>query len=292
MPRPSAAVGRFAPAKLNLYLHVLGRRADGYHDIDSLVVGLDAGDRLTIAPAADLRLEVSGPFAANLGAPRDNLVMAAARGLREACGTNAGAMIHLEKRLPVAAGLGGGSADAAAALSGLVAWWACRPEPGALDRLARSLGTDVPICLFGAPAVVAGIGERITSAPAPPGLHVVLAWPAVALATAEVFGAHRATGRADPIPSCGYADATSFVRELSRRRNDLEPTACALCPAIDDALALLGAAEGCVLARMSGSGACCFGLFQSAEAASTAAARIGARRSDWWVAVTRFRGES
>lgn len=292
MRQSSAALWRLAPAKVNLYLHVLGRRADGYHDLDSLVVGLDIGDQLTIAPAADLRLQVSGPFAANLGPAHDNLVMAAARGLRAVCDTTLGAAIHLEKRLPVAAGLGGGSADAAAALSGLMALWDRQPEPAALDRLARSLGADVPVCLFGAPAVVGGIGERITPTPSLPNLHVVLAWPAPALATADVFAAHRATGEADPILSRAYADVAGFVGELRYRRNDLEPTARALCPAIGDALALLAAAEGCVLARMSGSGACCFGLFASTETAAAAALRIGALRSAWWVVAARFLGGS
>ena len=189
---PSWATGRIAepaPAKVNLYLHVLGRRADGYHLLDSLVVFADEGDRIEVAPADDLRLTVSGPFAADVPAGADNLVLRAARALAAAAHRPPAAAIRLEKRLPVASGVGGGSADAAAVLRALVRLWDIAITDDALAGLALSLGADVPMCLHGWPMFVGGIGEEIEPAPPLPGCGLVLVNPRVLLPTPQVFKA-------------------------------------------------------------------------------------------------------
>ena len=179
-----------APAKINLYLHVTGRRADGYHELDSLVVFADLGDTVTVAPDHGLRLTIDGPFASALPAGGDNLVLRAARALADAAGVEAKAAIGLTKRLPVAAGLGGGSADAAAALGALAALWGIEAGSEMLEDFARGLGADVPACLGGRPAFVGGIGEALSPAPPLPPAWVVLANCGRALSTAAVFAAY------------------------------------------------------------------------------------------------------
>ena len=275
-----------ARAKLNLYLHVLGRRADGYHVLDSLVVFADMGDEVCVRPADALSFAIDGPFAAALrGAPpEDNLVWRAAARLAEAAGVPARARIELTKNLPVASGIGGGSADAAAALRLLSALWRARVDDGALSRLAFSLGADVPMCLAGIPAFAGGAGEALEPAPALPSVHAVLVNCGVAVATKDVFarrtGAYSQAARFAEAP----ADANMFVRILDARRNDLEAPARAIAPAIGQTIAALERAQGCLLARMSGSGATCFGLFADEGAAREAAARIGRDNPGWWSA--------
>ncbi|MBM3540766.1 MAG: 4-(cytidine 5'-diphospho)-2-C-methyl-D-erythritol kinase [Alphaproteobacteria bacterium] len=274
-----------ARAKLNLYLHVLGRRADGYHVLDSLVVFADMGDEMRVRPADALSVAIDGPFAAALqGAPpEDNLVWRAAVRLAEAAGVPVRARIELTKNLPVASGIGGGSADAAAALRLLSALWGARADDGALQRLAFSLGADVPMCLAGVPAFAGGAGERLDPAPALPPVHAVLVNCGVAVATKDVF-ARRAGAYSEPARFAeAPADADAFARILAARRNDLEAPARAIAPAIGQTIAALERAHGCLLARMSGSGATCFGLFADEAAARVAAARIGADNPEWWV---------
>ena len=285
MARADATRSRVtAPAKLNLYLHVTGRRDDGYHLLDSLVVFAGACDVLSFAPADDLSLTVGGPFAGALADQDDNLVLRAARLLAERGGVAARAAIHLEKRLPVAAGLGGGSADAAAALVGLTALWELSPDAGELAAMALALGADVPACLAGQAAFVGGIGESLEPPPALPETHVALVNPGVGLATAAVFeareGPYSGAARFHEAP----ADAIALAGLLARRGNDLEDPARRLCPAVATALEALGAEPGCLLARMSGSGATCFGLFADGGAAAAAVSHIAAERPDWWVA--------
>jgi len=279
-----APVRAAAPAKVNLYLHVLGRRADGFHLLDSLVVFAGIGDEVSCEPAADLTLRVEGRFAAALGHTTDNLVLRAARLLQAATGSGKGAALVLRKNLPVAAGLGGGSADAAAALGALSRLWGVELGEERLARLGLEMGADVPVCLAGRPCFVGGIGDALEPAPALPAAHLVLANPGVALATATVFAA-RAGAYSEPArwrePP---ADAAALARLIERRRNDLAQAARRFVPGIDAVLAALAAAPGCLVARMSGSGATCFGLFASPVAAAAAAQAMAEAAPDWWVA--------
>lgn len=267
----------FAPAKVNLTLHVTGRRADGYHRLDSLVAFAGVGDRVTAAPAPALALAVTGPQSGALGAGDDNLVLRAAR----AFGPPAGAAITLEKRLPVASGLGGGSADAAAALRALAALWRV-PLPDADAVLA--LGADVPVCLAGRSARMTGAGEGLSPV-ALPGGWLVLVNPGVGVPTGAVFAALDGAFGA-PMPRAlprlaGVADLAAF---LATMRNDLAAPAAALAPAIPRVTGALAAQPGCLVARMSGSGATCWGLFADPGRAAAAAAALRRAEPGWWVA--------
>lgn len=270
----------FAPAKVNLHLHVTGRRADGYHLLDSLVVFAGAGDVLHAKPADELGLSVAGPFAGGLAQEADNLVLRAARLLAELTGVRAGAWLVLEKNLPVASGIGGGSADAAAALRLLCRLWQVAPAPEALHQVAQRLGADVPVCMVNRSARMSGIGEVLAPVPPLPGVGLVLVNPGVSVSTPSVFKA-RNGGFSPPadFPDC-WLDARSLAAWLQAARNDLEAPAMALVPVIADVLDALRALPGCLLARMSGSGATCFGLFASPEEAERAAALL--RRPGWW----------
>lgn len=271
-----------APAKVNLYLHVTGRRPDGFHLLDSLVAFAGIGDTLEVEPADSLSLRVDGPTAALLPEGGDNIVLTAARALAARAGIAPRAALRLTKRLPVAAGIGGGSADAAATLTGLCRLWTLSPPPAEMDALALSLGADVPVCLAGRPTAMAGIGEHLTPAPALPPAWLVLVNPREALSTPAVFKARHGCF-SDPMPlETRPTDARALAALLARRRNDLTAAAVSLVPAVGEALALLAAQPDCLLARMSGSGATCFGLF-AAEAGATAAAKTLAEvKPGWW----------
>jgi 4-diphosphocytidyl-2-C-methyl-D-erythritol kinase len=269
-----------AAAKVNLYLHVTGRRDDGYHLLDSLVAFAAIGDTLSAAPADTLSLRVTGRFAAGLAAEPDNLVLRAARALATEAGVSSGAHLVLDKHLPVASGIGGGSADAAAALRLLCRLWRLSPHPAALDRLAAGLGADVPACLAGRTARMGGIGERLEPAPELPACGIVLVNPGIAVATAEVFRMRRgAWSQPATLPSA-WDDVAAMAADLGSLRNDLEPAAIALHPVIGDVLAELAAMPGCKLARMSGSGATCFGLYADAASARQALGHL--ERPGWW----------
>lgn len=268
-----------ARAKVNLYLHVVGRRADGYHLLDSLAVFPGAADRLSAVPADTLTLEVEGPNAAGLEAGPDNLVLRAARALASAAGVEAGARLVLDKRLPVASGIGGGSADAAAALRLLARLWDVRLPAERMREIAQDLGADVPVCLDSRPARMGGVGERLQPAPSLPGCGMVLLNPGVAVATPDVFRARSGGFSAVPVLPDGWPDAAALAAGLAPMRNDLELPALSLCPAIATVLDWLRGQPGCLLARMSGSGATCFGLFADAEATAAVAARAPA---SWW----------
>jgi 4-diphosphocytidyl-2-C-methyl-D-erythritol kinase len=265
-----------ARAKVNLYLHVVGRRADGYHLLDSLAVFAQAGDRLTAEPADAVSLAVDGPFGAGLSDDADNLVLRAAKAL----GVGRGAALRLTKMLPVASGIGGGSADAAAALRLLPRLWGLAISPGRLAEIAATLGADVPVCVESRAARMGGVGEVLTAAPALPPFGLLLVNPGVAVATADVFRARRGGDSAPAVLPAAWADAAAMAADLAALRNDLEAPARALCPAIGDVLAAIGAAPGCLLARMSGSGATCFGLFARDAAARAAAEAVA--RPGWW----------
>jgi 4-diphosphocytidyl-2-C-methyl-D-erythritol kinase len=269
-----------APAKVNLFLHVLGRRADGFHSLDSLVVFADVGDTLRAEPAAALSLTVEGPFAGALAGEPDNLVLRAAKALAAQVGVTTGARLVLAKRLPVASGIGGGSADAAAALRLLCRLWRLEPNPGVLARLAGGLGADVPVCLAGRASRMAGIGERLDPAPGLPDCGIALVNPGTALATADVFRARSGAWSERAELPAAWRHAGEMAGDLRRLRNDLQPPGIALRPVVGEALSVLEAAPGCLLARMSGSGATCFGLFADAAAARQAAS--GLQRPGWW----------
>ena len=278
-----APVEELAPAKINLDLHVTGRRADGYHELDSLTAFAAFGDRLTLRAHDRLELELRGPFAGPLAAEADNLVLRAARRLAERAGRTPAVRITLDKRLPVAAGLGGGSADAAAVLRGLCRLWRLAMAPADLAALGAALGADVPVCLAGRTARMQGVGERLEPCDGLPPLPVLLVNPGLPLATAAVFRALQTIGpppaRAWPPP----ATADALLDWLRAGANHLEAPAMRLLPPVREVLVLLGDQEGCGLARMSGSGATCFGLFASASARDAAATAIARTRSDWWV---------
>ncbi|NNE85091.1 MAG: 4-(cytidine 5'-diphospho)-2-C-methyl-D-erythritol kinase [Alphaproteobacteria bacterium] len=279
-----------APAKINLYLHVAGRRSDGLHLLDSLVVFAALGDVVTVSPGAVISLTRSGPQAGALPPVEDDLVHRAAHMLADRAGAAAGAAIHVEKNLPIASGIGGGSADAAAAIRALARLWEIELPPALLASLAEDLGADVTVCLVSQPALVSGIGETLSSPGPLPPLHAVLVNPRVAVPTAEVFAAFAAGPPAlpaDPNPIDAWSsDPATFIGQLARHRNDLTDAALSLCPVIGDVLAGLGAQPECQLARMSGSGATCFGLFTTPAAAQAAADAIGRDKPNWWVAAT------
>jgi 4-diphosphocytidyl-2-C-methyl-D-erythritol kinase len=265
-----------APAKINLFLRVTGKRADGYHLLDSLVVFAGAHDRLSVAPAEALSLTFGGPFGPNLAAERDNLVLRAAASLAAATGRRAGAALHLEKALPIASGIGGGSADAAAALRLLSRLWGVAIPEG----LGAVLGADVPVCLDPRPRRMRGIGEMLSSAPDFPACGIALVNPGLGLPTAAVFRARKAGFSAPAALPAAWADLAAMAGDLAALDNDLQAPAIALCPSIGVVLAALREQPGCRLARMSGSGATCFGLFDSPALAEAAAAALA--RPGWW----------
>jgi 4-diphosphocytidyl-2-C-methyl-D-erythritol kinase len=278
-----------APAKINLTLRVLGRRTDGYHELCSLVCFASSGDALQLSAAPALSLSVDGETAAQSGDIADNLVLKAARALQAQMPEVKLGAFHLTKRLPVAAGLGGGSADAAAALRLLARLNELAPEDWRLTNSARATGADVPVCLDPRPRLMRGIGELLSAPIALPTLHALLVNPRVAVPTAKVFAALVRYSADDADPVAGWADADAipkadeFFAALAQSGNDLEAPATGLFPVIDEVLASLRATGGCRLARMSGSGGTCFGLYDSADAASAAGTQLGSRHPRWWI---------
>jgi 4-diphosphocytidyl-2-C-methyl-D-erythritol kinase len=278
---------RFAPAKLNLYLHVVGRRADGLHLLDSLIAFATVGDALTVAPAETLTLAIGGPFAAMLrGAPADNLVWRAATALARRLAVAPAVAIHLAKNLPVASGIGGGSSDAAACLRALADLWRCRDED-ALRDVAASLGSDVPACLAARPLWLGEVGDRIEQSDPLPECGVLLVNPGIPLPTASVYrgfdGALSAPARF-AIPD----NARALAALLAARRNDLTDAAIRLVPAVAEVLAHLAATDRCLLARMSGSGATCFALYATRDEADAASRHLSGAHPGWWVAASRL----
>lgn len=274
----------FAPAKVNLALHVTGRRGDGYHLLDSLVVFVAAGDWLETGPGETLTLTLKGPRAA--GVPIEgNLVLRAAAALGLAAGRpGLGASLTLDKHLPAAAGLGGGSSDAAAAMRALNRLWNLGLDTAELTAIGAGIGADVPVCVAATSARIQGIGERVTPLPVLPEMHLVLANPARALVTASVFaGLAQPNNSGLPGLPGRWHGLDHLVDYLSGCRNDLAAPAMVAEPAVADVIAALTAEPACLLARMSGSGATCFGLFATAEAAAGASAAVAREYTDWWV---------
>jgi 4-diphosphocytidyl-2-C-methyl-D-erythritol kinase len=286
-----------APAKINLSLRVLGRRADGYHELDSLVAFAGVGDPLALRPKEPAGLEISGPFAAGLSAAPDNLVLKAEQALRaEIAGLRSG-RFHLVKRLPVASGIGGGSADAAAALRLLARLNGLPPTHPALLAAAGRVGADVPVCLEARARVMAGIGERLGPPLRLPRLFALLVNPGVAVETAPVFralGLQPGQDHADAQRTAGpdaYAATTpaALIAALSEAGNDLEAPARKVAPMVATVLAELAALPGCRLARMSGSGATCFALFDDCRASAEAGKQLARQQPGWWVKPTVLR---
>jgi 4-diphosphocytidyl-2-C-methyl-D-erythritol kinase len=295
---PLLAAGEFdltedAPAKINLALHVTGRRSDGYHLLDMLVTFAADGDRLGVRPSARDDFSLSGPFADRLADEAEaggNLVTRARDLLRSealSAGLDAPPVhIHLEKNLPIASGIGGGSADAAAALRGLSRLWELVLPDGALAAIALRLGADVPMCLAGRPLIARGIGEEIEPLSPFPSLPLVLGNPLVGVSTPEVF--RRLESRSNPpfdFATTAIGDRGQWIDIIAGLRNDLEPPARTLCPDISG-LSELMRQHGARLVRMSGSGATCFALFDTKQAAAEAAARLHRARPDWYFQAT------
>jgi 4-diphosphocytidyl-2-C-methyl-D-erythritol kinase len=281
-----------APAKINLALHVTGRRNDGYHSLEMLVAFAEVGDELIAEPAAKDSLTITGPFAPALGNGEGNLVLKALAAFRSRWPGRlpGGIALRLAKNLPVAAGLGGGSADAAAALRLFSTMGDNVPFAELLD-LARALGADVPMCLYSRPAIVRGIGEIVVPLRDFPPSHVVLVNPLVPVVTADIFR------RLDRRENQGLPDLTDPLTRpaqlglwLGETRNDLEPPAIAMVPVIGDLIAQLRGASGCILARMSGSGATVFGLFGSSAQAHQAAHELREAWPDYWVTAAALVG--
>ena len=281
MPRTAEPLAERAPAKVNLTLRITGRRADGYHLIESLVVFAGAGDVLRAAPSDSLTLRVGGPFAA--GVPEDgrNLVLRAAGALRAAHGVTAGAAITLDKRLPHGGGIGGGSSDAAAALRLLGRLWDVPPLG---EDAGLALGADVPVCRAApAPAQVTGVGEVVAPVPPLPAAALVLVGPGVHVPTPAVFAARRGGVSAPLGPPPGGLDAGGLAEWARRGGNDLTEAAVRTAPAIEEVLEALRAAPGLLHVAMSGSGSVCYGLAPDMAAAGRAAAWLSAERPGWWV---------
>ncbi len=285
----TAPLSLYAPAKVNLFLHVLRRREDGYHDLESLIVFVDTGDRLTVSPGPEFTLTIRGPFSGALAHEpvTDNLVYRAGLELIERAGAAPrGAHLELEKNLPVAAGLGGGSADAAASLRVLMTAWDLALPQAELEALALSLGADVPVCLTCRPSFVGGVGEIMTDTPRLPPLWAVLVNSGTPVPTGRVFKGldpEALAGVPGPdVAAAAFGDREAFIAALEKTRNDLEPSALRVAPDIAEVLEALAAEDGCLLARMSGSGGTCFGLFASAVEAEGARARLASRHPAWW----------
>jgi 4-diphosphocytidyl-2-C-methyl-D-erythritol kinase len=279
-----------APAKINLTLAVRGRRADGYHLLDSLVVFAREADRLTFKPSEALSLRVRGATARQAGPPDDNLVLKAARGLAAAIPGLRLGRFTLDKHLPVAAGLGGGSSDAAAALRLLARANRLKLSDPRLRKVAQTVGADVPICLDPKLRWMRGIGEILSGPLALPKLAAVLVNPGVTVPTKDVFvrlGLKPGSNIKSPVrPKNLPRSRGGLIEALAGQGNDLEPAAIEIQPVIARVLEELRAAPGCQLARMSGSGATCFSLFASSNAAASAARRIKAAHPRWWVRAT------
>jgi 4-diphosphocytidyl-2-C-methyl-D-erythritol kinase len=275
-----------APAKINLTLRVLGRRADGYHRLESLVAFADLADTLSLQPGGDAALEISGPFAAACGAVAGNLVLKALAALRErVAGLKAGRFL-LEKNIPVAAGLGGGSADAAAALRLLANANGLAPGDTRLVAAAPMIGADVPVCLYPHARIMRGVGDELSAALDLPSLAALLVNPGVTLATRDVFAGY-AADHGGKIPLADVPrERAALIEWLGERGNDLTASAVACVPVIADVLKALSVLPGARLVRMSGSGSTCFALFASADEAAAAAQQLKVEREDWWVCPT------
>lgn len=265
-------INELARAKINLCLHVIGQRDDGYHLLDSIVVFANIGDQITVKPSDGFSLKINGPFAHGLSSGDDNLVLQAARVFAKDC---KGAAITLTKNLPVASGIGGGSADAGATLRAMARMTGA-PLP---SDAGLSLGADVPVCLQSIPCRMEGIGDQITPLKCFPNQWAVLVCPTVKIATPDIFGALKAK---ENTPIGQMRDQEPIGQFLRRQRNDLEKPSLAAAKEIGDCLDQINR-QGSFLTRMSGSGATCFGLFETRQASEKAAQTLADSNPDWWI---------
>lgn len=273
-------IREFAPAKINLALHVLGRRADGYHELDSVVAFAGVGDDLVLEAARETVLTVDGPFAQAVPIKHDNLVLKAYAAL-SAIHALPPVAFHLTKNLPVASGIGGGSADAAAALRGLIALHGIKMDPASLQSVALSLGADVPVCLHGKACRMQGVGEQISELETVAAAAILLVNPLQACGTADVF-------RAMTLQP-GDTAGTALNPQLPRQwRNDMTVAACRVLPVIETVLQTLQDLPHTRAVRMSGSGATCFATFDSVEHAQMAQTKMQSSHPAWWVAAARL----
>ena len=271
-----------AAAKINLFLHVGNKREDGFHPLQSLAVFTDLGDTLAMEVASGLTLAIDGPFADGLNGEGDNLVLRAARAL-----DGSGAALRLTKNLPVASGIGGGSADAAAALRGLNRLWNAGRDEAGLRDLAAPLGSDIPVCVPGKPAFMEGRGEILRNAASMPRVPMLLVNPGVAVPTKDVFaGLNERSGVEMALPQGRFRDTADLLRLLEATRNDLEAPARAIQPVIGEVLTAIAALPGALFTRMSGSGATCFGIFADDDCCVRAAEILKKACPGWWVAPT------
>lgn len=273
----------FAPAKLNLFLEVTGRRDDGYHLLDSLVVFADIGDTVMVHPSDTISLIYDGAFASALPPPKENLVIQTAEALRNHFNIDTGAALTLTKSLPVASGIGGGSSDAAAALKACARLWDIDLDTPKMRELALSLGADVPVCLAGRACVMRGIGEDLRPLVHIPPLVGVLVNPGQPIETVTVFNTRTGNFSGARNWPDTFREPTDFISALSDRDNDLEPAAVTVHPVVKDVLTSLRAQTGAQLSRMSGSGATCFALFLDAEARDASIKRLTTEHPNWWV---------
>jgi 4-diphosphocytidyl-2-C-methyl-D-erythritol kinase len=296
MPFPAQdprALVESARAKVNLTLHIKGKRPDGYHELESLVVFADVCDELTFTPAAQDSLELEGPFAGLVDG--ENLVSKAKRAVASWLDLEISGAFRLRKNIPVAAGLGGGSSDAAAAIRALLKTYGAGPaDASAFVRRSAAIGADVPVCLHNGAAWMCGLGESVTPVSGIPALPAILVNPRIKLSTADVFRKLKAP----PLPAAAAGappalpllnDAKDAAAYASQGRNDLEAPAIALEPAVDAVLATIRRLDGCLLSRLSGSGPTCFGLFPSEDAAARAAVEIASAHPGWWALATTLR---
>jgi 4-diphosphocytidyl-2-C-methyl-D-erythritol kinase len=279
-----SSIAEFAPAKINLTLRIAGRRTDGYHELESLVVFADVGDQLTLSPEPNASLEVSGPFGTACGPTEANLILKAVAKLGTAVPDMQSGLFALDKRLPVAAGIGGGSSDAAAALRVLAKLNRIAYADPRLASAALAVGADVPVCLDPRPRIMRGIGEILSKPFELPRLPALLVNPRAPTATKDVFAAFDASHSTSP--PLENPPRENLMDYLQRHGNDLTAAAIACVPIIGDVLDTLRALAGAQLARMSGSGSTCFALFGTQDSARIAARQLAHARPDWWVAPT------
>jgi len=273
----------FAPAKINLYLHITTKRRDGYHSLESLVAFANYGDEISVAPSDKLTLTINGPYSKVLRSKGDNIVIKAAKLLASSHGVDQKAKITLTKNLPISSGIGGGSADAAATLYALSKLWDLSLKASDFSNLAEKLGADVSVCLKNTPSIVTGIGEKVILAPELPNLWFILVNPGVPVSTRKVFAAYKEKNLVAQAFKTSPKTAKELAILLSKFRNDLTPAAIATAPIIEEVLDAVQAEKNQLLTRLSGSGATCFALFEEKNAAIEAARGLKMKYPKWWV---------
>ena len=279
-----------APAKINLDLLITGRREDGYHLLDSIVVFTDIGDELTAEKSDKLSLVISGPYAEDLNDQNDNLILLAARQICEYANIPPHIKFHLNKKMPISSGIGGGSADAAAALKLCIELFSIKIEPEELNKIALELGSDVPVCLINKPVHMTGVGEKISDFDLIDTLHMVLVNPNISVSTPMVFDAYQKSNMAfdtERVFPSGKIHLTLMLDIIKKSGNSLTEATISREPGINEVIKLLSKTEDVLIARMSGSGATCFALYKSNECCLKAAQYMIKRKPDWWVDYTR-----